>query len=590
MPTTLNPEVPVRAVIAEAKPGGAAVKPLVDKLRADLKDGDAESVAKSLSLRQPDSAIAKFRINENIGLERDASGKKTGLDPEEARRQKRAVDAEQLLDEYLTKGFDKLTSTQQGDVAKLVIGRLDQTPAWKVVLDKMTSKQKEEFVKRIVSRPDFRDGVLKGNEAAFTTELVDNVTSLNNEVSVLNTQLDEIVGHIGTPGKKGTLVEVEERIAKIKDEIKEYQVEVADPSAPGGLRVGKNYERVSTTLTDMAMIANDIQPLQIQLEAKQVEVDRYAKEKPSGSRDIAAIQADLVAAKTELASFKTQMTTKQAEYKQKEDLYEKLKNGEGELKNELTEKEGKRSELVNQKTDIEGKLSTKTLELAKARASRSHEEESFVKSIEEVFGKAADGWMDEKVQEAIDAGKAELDNIASKSEDVKKQAFARSLADRYFIGKKVNVQIVRADYQTLLSSGPESLTRSALATAGYTPAEITKIEADSAKFAEFRNQVTENILTTYMLRGGLLRSGGRVSPDEVLKISKATWGHDMIEHAVKGKTDMISAINKAGGDGILSADGKITERFKKHPLRNMALIFLAIAGLLGGGVFGATKI
>lgn len=591
MVDVLKPEIPFRVIAKEAPAGAPTVKLLVDKLRVDFTDKGAEDVAKSLSLRQPDKTIADHRVNENIGLDRDPAGTKINLTPVEQGRLDRATNESKLLNDYLTNGFDKLTPAQQTLVVDKVIDRYKQTPVWNKILTGMSPVKREAFVKRIVSEPGFREKVMRGNETAFTTELTDSVSALNNEVAVLEKQLTEIVGLTGVGGKKGTLTEVEERIDKIKNEITEYQVEVADSAAPGGVRTGKNYARISESLTEMAGIKEDISPIEIEIDAKETTVRGLKRELEKGSaRDKDEVINELKKEQQELMKQKSELVAKQVEMQQKTDLYQKLKAGEAELKTELTEKDGKKSELDAQRMEIEGKLSTKRVELSKSRATRSHEEETFVKQIEDVMANAADGWMDEKVQEAVTAGNALLEKQATEQTDQKKQAFTKAISERYFTGNKVNVAVVKGDYQNLLSTGPDALTQSMLVSAGYTPTEITAIMGDATKMAEFRGQVTENVLKMYMLRGGWLKSGGRISADEVMKISTATWGHEMIENAVKGRTDMINAINKASGDSVLTTGGKVTEKFRKHPVRNSIMALMAIAGLLGGGIFGAGKI
>lgn len=586
MAESVNPEIVARAIIPESGRARAAIAATVTALRDNLNQKGADNALQVAAGRTFDRSIVEYVAAENIGTERNPDGKKiipTGS--EEESRKNRLEPARKLIVDYLEKGYDKLTPTQKDAARIAVIDTARNIPALNAVLDTMSAGEQQAYAEQILKDPKLSkqlQALLLEGSGDINKIIPDKVSSINAEYQKIDAELRQIRAQITSNGGKLTAIE---------GDLEQYKPDI------GGGRPGTSYERMFMLQREIKDREGRIQPIQSQLEILTLNIQQLENERSlaiqgkalrgqAAPRDLHDIQTNIQQLKDQITNNNSQVTPLQSEIQLRKDTLIQLQKQEESFRVERGQITQETSALKDREQQLQVQHGDKQRALAAAKAERNASEEKFVRAFETMLPDAVSRYLEERVNEAAGEAKVVIEKQAQDSKDTRTKTVLDQMSRRWFEGNKANRDKIKQDYNDLLANGPDAIIRDMLSTARYSQAEIDRSMNDKAFLDEMRQKVGENVVKFHLLRGGWLGRGGKVSPDEIMKLGSSTWGQSVMENAIAGKKQVQEQINKAFGEKVVNEKGKFTEGLKKFDFKKLLKILLIILGIGGGLLLG----
>lgn len=573
-------ELAPKVVVQEAKLGTSAVDRAAKSVRAAMTEKGADAALQIAAGKAVDPGQVSYLINENIGNERGADGKKANLTADEQTRKDKADKANKLLTDLLDKGYDNLTTQAQKDEAqKVVLDFANTVPALRNILGPLSTTDQQAFAERLLRDPQMIKLVKQGY-----ADQMDLTKMKVNDVEKLKIDADNLQAELAPINKEYT--EVDTRITAIDNLLEEYK-----PKKSGGAS-GTTYDQILAARSELLRHQLDSGPISNNLEVVKLDLQKLNNEKDKsvrgvvGARQVPEIQTDISSKELEMQNLLNLLAPHTSEMQKNQDLLQHFEAEEKALKAEKSAKETRRIELAQQKLKKEGEVKKAEAVLTKAKTDRTQYESNFVHGLESVLGNAVEKYINERISEAVSEGKAHLEKEALAAKDKRTQAISLGEVQRWFRGDRINADQVRLDYHELLTNGPDSIIRGILANQGYVAADIDKAMKDTTFVENARSKVAADVVKNYMLRGGWLNRGGKVHPDEIIKLSASPWGEKVVEQAVAGNKAVEDQIKAQYGR--LPEHGKWGEFIRGMDFKKLLVLLLIIFGVAGGlGILGA---
>lgn len=196
-------------------------------------------------------------------------------------------------------------------------------------------------------------------------------------------------------------------------------------------------------------------------------------------------------------------------------------------------------------------------------------EREFIETLESVFEKATEKWVQEELQHYEEA----RDQLLRESGD---QALADGLQRRWTIkrGKKApefNKRTINNDYSELIRNGPDNVIIRTLVDGGMSEEDARlKLENDT----QFRERATQAVVERLLTRR---LQTGKITEAEAMRIIDSPWGANAIQKALEQRAKYTGEINKLREAGLL--DGGFINKLKSLPHNKLLLILAVLFGL-----------
>ena len=521
---------------------------------------------------------------EQIGVARDADGKKLRTDVKEKERYDNATTAAELAQRFVSQGYDKLTTQEKTKLGETVVDQINKSPLLAKKYNGMSVPDRDKYVLALLKDPRYTGDIRTIlEEITKAPELPDTVLDAQDKLA--ETTLDR-------DAKQREVDDITKRVKAVDAKLKEF----ANPH-----KVGSKAETLANLTGDLNNILTRLKSANATLEEKK--------------QALADAEADRAASRMRGTGVGSAVDIKEAQRLAREDVARAQKAVDDEQANinKIALLEEEQRSLEEQKKDLgveqrerELELGKVNLELAKrqrdyqnALSLRTSQETDLVEGFEGVFQEAAIRELNSRVDETadqMDAAIEEWKNIATtqtekavleKIESMYKLVIRKRRWGKDVVERKLNKDAINSDKNLLLNLGPEAYMRSVLVRtinpetrAVYTPDEITKILQDKELVGRLQPKMIEPLLSKAMMVGSL-------SEADLYLVSTTEWGVNTIDNALATNRAFRDNVAKYGGEGIIDQPG-FRERFKNE-LGSKNLLAFLLTGIIGLPVIAAIQ-
>jgi hypothetical protein len=583
---TEQKEAQARAAMEQAPGGNTAVRERARKIREEVaKKGAGEAIKSFVEPPHPESDAREKSIDDRLGWEREANGKKLRPpgSPAEAIFND-AKKADELPSKIIEKGYDSLDPTEKNiaraeadkalreripDLADVILGPPGSPVAnYDAILDGMLRDPKFRDTLRTTHRGSLNSDVIKTTEvilkAAKDTldqkteadkKIDDEIKQLNQNLENANKVIDGFAAkNVGTEGTDAY------RLNELETQEPAIQAEI--------VRLRPKIESINNTLGQLRKMA--------------------ATERMKngvGSPLLATINGEITTQEAELKAAVGELGAQEALLTKKANLIAKRNKAE----EDKTSTEEKLEDAKTRKADAAREKLAAQAEFDRLKLTREDEEAKYLKGLQGSTKEAVVEYIKKRLEEAQSVESEVLQAEAREAEDGDKKKVLEALAKdglKWNLKKKRNEQdkaraLERGKLIVNPSEGLDKVIQEYLTdgVATGTP-EHDRLMA-KMKDTEFLKTMREKVGPT--LVGRYLQAGGRFSEADVIYLRGTDWGQNLIENGLKEQEAVVKAIEDLKGKGALNKS--FFERLKSVDNKTwLTILILILAGVAVAGV------
>ena len=480
----------------------------------------------------------------------DASGNPVII-PDVSTRKGEAMRVTDLMKTYLTpdtRGV-RLTPAQQKDMETQVTYLLKSIPRIADYLEALPDdKARKDVVQDLIKNPEFMAEVnqrfhekLKvGPEAKEASDAVQNALLAKEQARLTHEKLED------------DIYNAEAAIARTESQLAQFEsAGYTGPARPGHL--GDELRvKLSTRVRDEAQS----QSMQSEITSinNRIAVLEGKKDK---SGDIARRIETLELRKDAFVQQKADADIRLNRLQELMDMRERLSN-------KRAEHEKERSQYFQQLKSTELQSASANAGYEDALAKQAGVQQEFIDGVYQSLTEAAGKYMSDKMESADQAAILSEEEYVQKATEKIDKEFLESVHKRWSRTKEVggvfskkretiitDHELVKQDYQRILTEGPEEMMKEILTVNGLTPDQINEKLNDKEFMDRMQPKLVEGLLRR-KLKDAELGHGAKMTGEEAMAISETPWGEQAIMSALSKNREVNQMMTELKDQGVIA--------------------------------------
>lgn len=541
-----------------------AGKKIVDK----AKEGAWREALDATNRKKPIEQKNIDRKLDEIGVERNAAGKKTRSTEEEARFN-RAKGAADLAKKTIEQGYDKLNPTDQIKLRTAIEDKIKSNPLLTTEFNSLNATQQKNEIERRLRDPKFL--------ADLSEEVANNLnpeTKLIEEQKIVERKEDVKEKELKKTEAENAVTDLTNQIKDLDKSLKEFE------RSPAGVKGAKAVE-LDTLQAQLPTLQEEAQDWRDKLDDADTEL-RGLKEEINmlkyreGGRNITSINAEIATKTANIRNAKEEIDKREKSIHK----ISALQAEEATLKEEKLKAENSKKEKDTDFKKADWELSKAQRRLDDLKREREYEEEDLASNMENVFSKTANKYIGDEFEAMKTRVDDELVEAKKNTSNADEQAILKASEKRWEkidttwkgqIKRTVSRKKTERDWVDLTGTGsPDNIIREMLRTqvntrtgVNYTDADINVLLADKADSGFYKKMAPEVI--TQVLRRKILAGG--ITKADVFNIQNSQWGEGMIMKAIEKNKANAAALEALIGEKAVNPGfgKKLWEQVKKKP-------------------------